>query len=191
MTLQVAGWAVLWLVCFWAFVVIGFPSDTAKDWLAQRFAERLNATVAIGKLGVRWNLGLRLDDVAVGERPLVVHLPVVTIEPNWFSVLMLRPTVAFTGRTISGAGMSGAYAPDGMTLQFSDVRSNDVRSLPLGLPPNAVLRGVGTFKPAQQRASIEAEIEGGPAGRQRFQLVGKDAFGLIGTLKITISTARL
>lgn len=189
--LQIAGWVLVWLTCFWAFLLLGFPSDAAKAWLVENVGQRLDAAVSIETLRMRWNLDVRLDGVSVARPALAIRFTSLTVHPKWLGLLSSGPRLDFTGDTASGGHLSGSYKPGEVTLRFSNMSAKDLGIAPLPLPPGATVRGSGTFRLATTSATIETEIDGVPGGRQRLQIFGKDALGLAGTLKITVSGSRL
>lgn len=190
--MRIAGWILVWLVSFWSFLLLGFPSERAAEWIAQKVGRQTNATVSIRKLHVRWNLDLGLDDVSVtAQPPVAVRFTTVTLQPKWLASVLSQPEMRFSGQTVSGGRISGSYKAGEVTVLFSDVPPKDLGMTLLPLPPSATLRGSGSLKIATTSGGIDTEIDGAPGGRQRLQIVGKDALGLAGTLRISVSAARI
>ena len=65
--IKITGWSLLWLVSLWIFLVIGFPDETARDWLAESLGKEINARVSIGELRIKWDLDVRIKGISIND----------------------------------------------------------------------------------------------------------------------------
>lgn len=205
---KIVGWLFLWLIFFWSFLVITFPADAAKVWVADRFGKRLNAEVSIEEVSMRWNFCLRLKGISIirGQGSVVsgqegtaqlppedvrdgiaIKVASLDIEPRLLSLIRLKTEIAFTGNPSSGGIFSGSYASEAISLSFKDVLFKDFTIADLPVPSTAMFSGSGRFTLAKGKGTIEVEVNGIPGGKQRTVASGGDGPGLDGKLKVTVS----
>jgi len=207
MTLKIIGWAFLWLIFVWTFVIIGFPAKTAKDWLTDQLEKGLDAKVSIEELRLRWNLGVRLKGISItsqesevgayGHTPLRepsafnVKLASLNIEPSLFTLIRLKPEIDFYGGTPSGGDFSGAYDTEELSLSFKEISFKDVSISTLPVPSAATVSGSGRLKLIKGKGLIEIEIDGMSGGKQRAKVTGGENPGVDGKLKVAVSLPKL
>lgn len=205
---KVIGWSFIWLTSFWSFLVITFPADAAKVWVADRFGKRLNAEVSIEEVSMRWNFCLRLKGISIirGQGSVVsgqegtaqlppedvrdgiaIKVASLDIEPRLLSLIRLKTEIAFTGNPSSGGNFTGSYDPEGLSLSFKGVLFKDFAIATLPIPSTAMFSGSGRFKLVKGKGTIEIEVSGIPGGIQRTTAPGGEGPGLDGKLKITAS----
>ena len=205
---KIACWSLLWILLFWAFLLVGFPTETAKRWLAERVGQGFAARVSIEELHINWNLAVRLKRVAIarqvveagpspkGERMRIgegftIRLDSLTVEPRLFALISAEPEMNFTGDTSSGGHLAGSYKSGEVTLVFRDMSFKDVGIATLSVPSGATMSGSGRLKLLARNGTIDTEVDGIPGGKQRLRILGGEGPGLDGKLKITISPSKL
>ena len=184
------GWSCLWIASFWAFLLVGFPSETAKGWLAQKLGQGLEAGVSIDELRMKWNLDVRLRGVSMRTRigeGFAVRLDSLTVAPKLSSLIAAEPAIDFKGDTSSGGYVSGSYKSREVTLVFRDLSSRDFTIAALPVPSSATMSGSGRLKIVAGNGTIDTEVDGVPGGKQRLKIPGGEGRGLDGKLKITVS----
>lgn len=193
--LTILSWSLLWLVFFWAFLVSGFPKEAARSWLTDKLGKSLNATVAIEKLEVSWNLAVRLKGISIINaqegNSFTVKLDSLDIRPRLFSMIRLKPEIDFNGGTPTGGPFSGSYNPDNLSISFKDISFKDISISTLPVPSAASMSGSGDLKFVKGKGTIEVEVDGIPGGRQKLKTPGGEAPGLDGKLKVTVSLPKL
>lgn len=196
----------LWLAFFWTFLLIGFPAQTAKGWLAERLGQGFDANVSIEELHITWNLALRLTGVSIARQAsesgpppagprsgegLTIRLDSLQIEPRLAGLVPVKPEVGFRGSTPSGGSLSGSYKSGEVTLSFKDISFNDAKIGTPPLPSGATMSGAGRLKVVAGKGTIDTEVDGVPGGKQRLRMLGGEGPGLDGKLRITISLPKL
>ena len=197
-----ACWSVLWIVFFWVFLVIGLPTEEARDWLVERLGRHFDATFAIEELRVRWNLGVSLKGISITSRPsesrpfpggqaidqdFGVRLDVLNVEPRLSSLMLAKPDMDFNGSTPSGGRLAGSYKSGELYLSFQDMGAKDFMSATSLLPAGSTMRGSGRLRLVTGNATIDTEVDGIPGAHQRLKIVGGKSPGFDGKLKITVS----
>ena len=203
-SLTIAGWSFLWIVLFWAFLLVGFPRETARNWLSERLGQSFDARVSIEELHIAWNLAVRLKGVSIAKQAseagpapageskrdgevFMIRLDSVTVDPRLSGLISVDPKMDFRGNTSSGGTVSGSYTSGELTLFFRDLSSRDVTIATLPVPSSAIISGSGRLKLVATNGTIDTEVDGVPGGRQSLKLLGGAGPGLDGRLKITVS----
>lgn len=203
--IKTAAWTLLWVVFFWIFLIIGFPAETAKGWLAERLGKELNASVTVENLKVMWDLGIRLKGISIESRKrnfpdsqalavnedFMIKLDSLQANPRLITLLRLNPGADFKGSTPSGGTFSGSYAKQVMAVSFRDISFRDISISILPIPSASSVSGSGELKVIKGKGTIDVEVDGIPGGRQRFKLSGGEAPGLDGKMKVTVSLPKL
>jgi type II secretion system protein N len=188
---KIAGWTFLWLIFFWTFLVIGFPKESARDWLAGRLEREINARVSIEELTVMWNLGVKLNGISVeksGENGFLLKIDSLKVRPRLLSLIGLRPIIDFMAYTPSGGDFSGLYKNGMIEIAFSEVPFKDIGIASIPAPSAATASGSASLKMTGAEGKIETEVGGLPGGRQRAVLKGS---GVEGSLKVKVTLPKL
>ena len=206
--IKIAGWFSLWLLFFWVFLFIGFPEDTARDWLAERLGKEINARVSIEELRMDWNLDVKIKGISIiREQPAVgsqepsalslqpsafnVLFTSLDIRPKALSLIRLKPALGFSASTHSNGNISGSYNPAEISISFKDISFKDISISTLPVPSGTTASGSGRFKLIKGKGKVEIEVEGVPGGKQKLTTTGGESPGLDGKLKITVSLPKL
>lgn len=206
--LMMLSWSVLWLVFFWTFLIIGFPSEAARGWIADKLGKGLNANVFIEGMKIMWDLDVKLKGIAISNQESAVgsqepsalspqpstfgvKLHSLNIEPRLISLIRLKPEIDFNGSTPTGGSFSGSYNPDNLSVSFKDISFKDVSISTIPVPSAASMGGSGDLKFSKGKGTIEVEVDGIPGGRQRLKVSGGENPGLDGKLKITVSLPKI
>lgn len=187
----IAGWSCVWIVVFWAFLLIGFPAETARAWLAERLGRDFAASVTIEKLELGWNLDVRFIGVSVAAEGTRVRLDSFTLKPRLAALVLGRPEASFTGGTSSGGRLSGSYRAGEVTLAFADVSFSEFSIATVPLPATARVSGAGRLKIVPTGGIIDTEIDGVPGGKQRLKVPAGQAPGVNGRMQITVALPRV
>jgi type II secretion system protein N len=203
--LRAGGWSLVWMLSFWTFLLIGFPTETAKVWLAERLGQGSDTKVSFEGLHIRWNLGVGLTGISVRSRVsesdpapegrgigdgFTMRLDSLNVEPRLSSLIAGKPDIDFSGHTSTGGQLSGSYTSGRVSFSFSDISFKDITMAALPFPSTATMRGSGSLKIGTKNGSIDTEIDGIPGGRRRLQIPGGTDPGLDGKLKISVSLPR-
>lgn len=199
--IKIAGWSTLWLIFLWVFLVIGFPKETARDWLAESLGKGTNARVSIGELRLKWDLDVKIKEISInGQQPAVtsqepaaftVKLASLDISPKLLSLIRLKPALDFNASTPSGGNISGSYNTDELSISFKDVSFKDISISTLPVPSGTTANGSGRFKLIKGKGMVEVEVDGVPGGKQRLKIPGDESSRLDGKLKVTVSLPKL
>ena len=206
--IKIAGWCILWLLFFWVFLFIGFPEDTARDWLAERLGKEINARVLIEELRIDWDLDVKIKGISISrEQPAVgsqepsalsfqpsafnVLFTSLDIRPKLLSLIRLKPALDFSASIPSGGEISGSYNPAEFSISFKDISLKDISISTLPVPSGTTATGSGRFKLIKGKGMVEIEVEGVPGGKQKIRAPGGESPGLDGKLKVIVSLPKL
>lgn len=191
--IKIFVWSLLWLVFFWTFLIVGLPTDSAKDWLAERVGREINAKVSIEELRVRWNLNVKINGISINRgqdssETIKIKLSSLIIEPELFSLIRRKPALEFNAETPSGGTISGSYDPSELSISFKDLSFKDISIAALPVPSGTSATGSGKIKLIKGKGNIEIEADGMPGGKQKFKI---DSPGADGKIKITVSLPKI
>jgi type II secretion system protein N len=188
---QGLSWLLLWVLLFWTFLVIGLPTEAARDWLVERLGHGLDVKVSVEELDIGWNLGLKLKEVSLANQASMMRLKWVTVQPRLSGLISAKPEMDFSGGTSSGGYLSGSYLSGELSLSFKDISFKDFSAATLPVPSSTTMSGSGKLKFVTSNGTIDIEVDGVPGGTQRLRIPGGEGLGLDGKLKIAVSLPKL